>query len=128
MQSEFSDISWLAVGAGAGVSFLVGWLWYSPILFGTKWAAGSGVSLGSADEMPKFAMLAQFIALLLLSAVVGITASYDALILAILAILAAASFTLSAGAFVKKSTYAMATDFGYIITAGIVMILCQGIL
>ena len=127
MESEFANISWLAVIVGAIAAFLVGWLWYSPMLFGKNWAKGSGVEMGTADEMPKFAMVSQFTALLLLSTVVGITASFEALITAILAILAAATFALSGGAFVKKSSYALKTDFGYIIVAGNVMILCQAI-
>ena len=31
---------------------MVGWLCYSPLLFGKKWAEGSGVELNKADKMP----------------------------------------------------------------------------
>lgn len=128
MESEFANVNWIAVILGAVVAFLVGWLWYSPKLFGTGWAAGSGVELGSAQSMPVFAMVSQLVGLFLLSLVVGVTATTSALMTAILAILAAATMTLSAGAFVKKSNYALGVDFGYIIVAGAVMIVCQGIL
>ena len=40
MDELTNDVSWLAVAVGAVVSFLVGWLWYSPKLFGPKWAEG----------------------------------------------------------------------------------------
>ena len=43
-----TGVSWLAVIVGAVVSFLVGWLWYSPKLFGPKWAEGVGVKMGTA--------------------------------------------------------------------------------
>ena len=43
MSELTSGVSWLAVIVGAIVAFLLGWLWYSPQLFGEKWAAGSGV-------------------------------------------------------------------------------------
>ena len=118
----------MVVFAGTIAAFLVGWLWYSPKLFGTGWAAGSGVDLGSAQEMPVFAMVSQLVGLFVLSLVVGITATTSALMTAILAILAAALFVLSAGSFVKKSGYALGVDFGYIVVAGALMILAQGLL
>ncbi|NKB51841.1 MAG: DUF1761 family protein [Rhizobiaceae bacterium] len=127
MESELGNINWIAVIVGTVVAFLVGWLWYSPKLFGTGWAAGSGVELGSAQSMPVFAMVSQLVALFLLALVIGITATFEHLITAIIAILAAACFTMSAGAFVKKSGYALGVDFGYIVVAGVVMIICQGI-
>ena len=37
-------------------------------------------------------------------------------------------FVLSAGSFVKKSGYALGVDFGYIVVAGALMILAQGLL
>ncbi len=124
---NFSNVNWLAVSVGTVLSFLVGWLWYSPKLFGRKWAEGSGVALDSANEMPVFAMLTQLAGLLLLALVIGITATSDALITALLAILAAATLIASAGGFVNKSCYAIVIDFFYIIVVGVVMIVCQGI-
>ena len=128
MESEFANVNWIAVILGTIAAFLVGWLWYSPKLFGKGWAAGSGVELGSAQSMPIFAMVSQLVGLFLLALVVGVTATTSALMTAILAILAAATMTMSAGAFVRKSNYALGVDFGYIVIAGAVMIVCQGIL
>ncbi len=124
----FSSVNWLAIGVGAVVSFLVGWAWYSPMLFGVKWAEGSKVDLNSADQMPAFAMASQLVALLLLATVIGITALSDDLITAVLAILAVATFNASSAAFVQKTNYAITVDFFYIVVVGAVMIACQGIL
>lgn len=124
---DFSAVNWLAVIVGAVASFLLGWLWYSPALFGTKWAEGSRVEMGTASDMPVFAMATQFLALILLSSVVGITATVDALIIAILVILTVAVFTASMGGFVKKSAYAIRVDFFYVVMSGALMIICQGI-
>lgn len=121
------EINFLAVVVGAIAAFLLGWLVYSPLLFGHKWAIGSGVSLNSGKP-PVFAMVAQMLALLLLSLVVGATATADALGVAVLAILAAAFFSMSNGAFINKSTYAVRVDGGYIIAAGAVMIAVQALL
>ena len=118
----------LAVLIGTVVAFLFGWLIYSPKVFGVKWAEGSGVKLGDASSMPVFAMIAQLVALLLLALVIGVTATTSALGTAILAILAAAAFVVSSGAFVKKSNYALAVDGGYVVGSGAIMILAQGLL
>lgn len=120
-------LNWIAIIIGVVVSFLAGWLWYSPKLFGTGWAEGSKVELGSADQMPMMAMLVQVIALFLLALVIGITATTDALFTAIFAILAAAAFVMSSGSFSQKSQYAIMVDGGYIVVAGIIMIIVQGI-
>ena len=124
---DLSAVSWLAVLTGTVVAFLIGWAWYSPALFGKKWAEGSGVSLGNAQSMPVFAMLSQLVALLLMSTVIGLTATIDALLTAILVIITVAVFVTSMAAFVKKSTYAIVVDAGYVTLAGIVMIVAQGI-
>ncbi len=79
-----TGVSWLAVIVGAVVSFLVGWLWYSPKLFGPKWAEGVGVKMGTASEMPVGAMVAQIVGLLLMSWFVGVTAVSNALLTVIL--------------------------------------------
>lgn len=124
---NFAELSWLAIVVGAVVSFLVGWVWYSPILFLKKWAEGSGLPPEPPEKSPAFPMLAQVIALLLLSTVIGITATANALITAILAILTAAAFVVSNGAWCKKSCYALAVDFFYVVVSGVIMIVCQGI-
>ncbi|MEM5502138.1 DUF1761 family protein [Ahrensia kielensis] len=125
---DFSTVNWLAVIVGAAVSFLAGWLWYSPMLFGTKWAEGSRIAMGTADEMPKLAMAMQALALLLISTFIGLTAATGALTAAIVAILGIAAFNISAGAFIKKSNYALLTDGGYAILIGVIMIAVQAIL
>ena len=124
---NFGELNHLAIAVGVVVAFLVGWLWYSPKLFGEKWAQGSKVELGSAQSMPVFAMVAQLVALIFLALVIGITAEVEALITAIVAILACATFVASSGGFSQKSNYAIAVDFFYIVVSGVVMIVCQGI-
>ena len=120
-------VNWLAVGIGTVVSFLLGWLWYSPKLFGKKWAEGSGVNLADANEMPVGALVLQLIATFLLAWLVGITAANNALATCILIIIAIMCFVMTAGMFAKKSTYAIATETSFIIAMGVIMIVVQGI-
>ena len=123
-----TGVSWLAVVVGAVVSFLAGWLWYSPKLFGPKWAEGVGVQMGTASEMPVAAMVSQIVGLLLMSWFVGVTAVSDALLTVILGTLAFVVLAYSGGLFRKNSTYARNTDAGYWVVSLVIMIICQGVL
>lgn len=123
-----SGVSWLAVLAGAVLSFLLGWLWYGPKLFGTKWAEGSGTKMGSSGEMPMGAMGSQVLGLLLMSWFVGVTANNNALYTVILATVAFTVLAYSGGSFTGKSSYARATDAGYWIACLVVMIICEGVI
>ncbi|WP_422376900.1 DUF1761 domain-containing protein [Roseibium sp.] len=125
---EFDSVNWIAVIVGAIAAFLFGWLVYSPLLFFKTWAEGSGVELTPDSKPPMGAMLAQIVGLLFLATVIGVTATHDALLTALLAILAAASLTASNGGFSGKSTAAIAIDAGYIIGAGILMIVAQALI
>ncbi len=128
MEELSTEMNWLGVVAGTIIGFLIGWLWYSPILFGRKWAEGSGVELGTASSMPVAAMATQLISTFLLAILVGITAAQNALTTAILILVTLAGFVMSMGLFVKKSSYAVAVDGSFIVVMGIVMIIIQAIL
>ncbi len=123
-----NGVSWLAVIAGAIVSFLLGWLWYSPKLFGAKWAEGSGVKMGSSGNMPVEAMASQAIGLLLMSWFVGVTANSNALYTVILATVAFTVLQFSGNSFSGKSPYAKLVDAGYWIVALVIMIICEGLI
>ena len=122
-----AGVNWIGVVVGAVLSFLVGWLWYSPKLFGAKWAEGVGVEMDTADKMPAAAMGAQMLGLLLMSWFVGVTAVSNALLTVILATVAFAVLAWSNGAFARKPVYARNVESGYWIVSLVVMIVCQGI-
>ena len=121
-----ANVSWLAVIAGAVVSFLVGWAWYGP-LFGKGWAEGVGVELGNASDMPMGAMGLQALGLLLMSWFVGVTAASNLLLTVILATVAFTVLGMSGAMFRKQSTYARNVDAGYWIVALVVMIIANAI-
>lgn len=121
-------VSWLAVLAGAVLSFLLGWLWYGPKLFGTKWAEGSHVKMDSAGAMPMGAMASQALGLLLMSWFVGVTANNNALYTVILATVAFTVLQFSGNSFSGKSHYARLVDAGYWIACLVVMIICEGVI
>ena len=128
MSELTNGVNWLAVIAGAVAAFVMGWLWYSPKVFGTKWAEGLGVELGSASEMPVGAMVTNIIGLLLMSWFVGVTAASNALLTVILATLAFTVLAYSGGLFTRKSAYARAVEAGYWMVSLAIMILSQGLI
>ena len=123
-----AGVNWLAVILGAVVAFVLGWLWYSPKVFGKKWAEGVGVDLGSASAMPVAAMVAQAIGTFLLAWVVGVTAVGSALFTFILIVLTIAVLVFAGGLYAKKSMYAVWVESGYIVAMGVVMFAAQAIL
>jgi hypothetical protein len=127
MEELTGNVNWLAVIVGFVVSFLLGWLWYSPKLFGTKWAAGLGVDLGSASDMPVGAMATQAIGTFLLSWIVGITAGNNALATAILIVVTIVVLMAAGGMYTKKSQTAILIESGFVVSMAVVMIVVQGI-
>lgn len=127
MQELITGVSWIGVLVGAIAAFLLGWLWYSPWLFGEKWAAGVGVDLGKAGDMPVGAMATQALGLVLMSWFVGVTAASNLLLTVILATVSFAVLAYSGGMFTRKSAYARNVDAGFWIAALVVMILAQAI-
>lgn len=127
MEEITANVSWLAVVTGAIAAFLIGWLWYSPRLFGTKWAEGVGAKLSDSDEMPMGAMQAQAIGLLLMSWFVSVTAANDALLTVILATFAFTMLAYGGGMFAKHSSYARSVNAGYWIVSMVVMVIANGI-
>lgn len=127
MEELLSGVSWAGILVGAIAAFVLGWLWYSPMLFGKKWAEGHGIDLGSASEMPMAAMATQLVGLFLMSWFVGVTAVNDALLTVVLATLAFTVLGYSGGMFGKQNTYVRNVNAGYWIVSLIVMFISQAI-
>lgn len=127
MQEIFAGVSWIGVIIGAIVALLVAWVWYSPKVFGAKWAEGSGVDLGEARNMPASPLIVQFIGLFLMSWFVGVTAVNNALLTVILATAAFCVMYYANGMFGRRSAYARGVDVGYWIASLAIMIIAQGI-
>ncbi|MGH1540658.1 MAG: DUF1761 domain-containing protein [Arenicella sp.] len=121
-----NNVSWIGVIVGAVVAFLLGWAWYSPKLFGTKWAEGVGVKLDGAGPSA-LAMIVQILGTFLLAWVIGVTAATESLLTAILFILTVVSLFVASGLFCQKSRYAIATETGFIVAMSVIMIICQGV-
>ena len=122
-----AGVNWLAVIVGAVVAFALGWLWYSPKLFGEKWAQGVGVTFDDSSGPSPVAMIAQALGTFMLAWVVGITAVANALLTIILIVLTIVVLMIAGGKFSQKSNYAIATETSYVVVMAVIMIVCQGI-
>lgn len=116
------NVNWLAVGIGTVLSFMLGWLWYSPKVLGKKWAEGSGIELTDSSAMPVTPLIFQLLATFLLAWLIAITATHEALLTAILILLTVACFVATNSMFVKKSTTAITIEVGFVLAMGVVMI------
>lgn len=72
-------INWLAVGAAAISSFIIGGVWYGP-LFGQSWLRASGISAERAAQAPMgrvfgVSLLLQLVAAAVLALFIGAEAS-----------------------------------------------------
>lgn len=127
MNELTEGVSWIAVIVSFVVSFMLGYLWYSPKMFGNKWAEGVGVSLDDSSEMPALAMVTQALGTLGLAWLFGITASSNALLTIILVLVTLILLIVSNGKYAQKSNTAVAIEAAYIFVMGIIMIVCQGV-
>jgi len=119
MDAITMDVSWIAVIVGAILAFLLGWLWYSPMLFGKQWAAALGVELGSASAMPMGAMVTQAVGLLGLAWVGNLLAGNPWLWA--LVIVAVAVLNFSGALFGKRGMAANWVDAGYLVASGVLI-------
>lgn len=127
MNELTAGVSWLAVVAGFILSFLLGWLWYSPMLFGRKWAEGVGVQMGGAGSMPIAAMATQALGTFGLAWLFGITAGNSALLTIILVLVTIMLLIVSNGKYAKKSNAAVGIEAAYVAAMGVVMFICQAV-
>lgn len=128
MEEILVGVNWLAVIVGAVASFILGWLWYSPMLFGKKWSDGHGIDLEAAGNMPMAAMSSQALGLLLMSWFVGVTAVDSKLLTFVLAVVAIGILNASGTLFAKKPGSIALIDFTYLLAAAVVMFVAQAVL
>lgn len=129
--NELTDaVNWQAVIVSFVLSFMLGWLWFSPKLFGKKWADGvPGVSMeDDCGKPPALAMITQALGVFGLAWVIGVTASYNALATAILISVTLVLLIISNGKFANKSNAAVIIEAAYIIDMVIIMVVCQALL
>jgi hypothetical protein len=123
-----ANVNWLAVIIGAIIAYALGMLWFSPKMFGAKWALGSGLDPKGPAKPPTAAIVVQAIGTFLLAWLVGVTAANNALATIILAGLALIALMAGGGLFIAKSSHAITAETAYVAAMLVIMIAVQGIL
>jgi len=128
MNELTEGVSWIAVIVSFIVSFMLGWLWYSPKMFGSSWASGVGVTISEDMKMPMMAMLTQALGTFAMAWLVGVIAAKNSLSTIILTLVMLILLIVSNGKYAQKSNAAVTIEGAYIAVMGIIMIACQALL
>ena len=128
MEELTTNMNWLAVGVSTFVAFMVCWVWYSPKVFGEKWAAGVGITFDADMKPPLAPMLAQLIFTFFLAWIVGITAAHEALLTMVLITLMIVFLIISNGLWGNKGRTAIAIEASAVVVMVVLMIACQALL
>ena len=123
---EITAVNWPAVLVGFVVAFGLGFRWYGK-LFNKAWASGHGLD-GPPATMPWAAMGLQAAGVFLLSWLFAITAEREMLLTAIMIVLLVACLIASSVLYAMKPGRVAAIEAGYVIAAGIVLVIVNGIL
>jgi len=126
MSELTSDINWVAVAAGAVLSYLAGWLWYSSKLFGERWADAADVAYSRTP--PVAAMAMHFGGMVLLSWFVGVMAREGLLATTILLTLAGAVLGYATDGYLKIKTDGKLINAGYWIVMIAIMVTVQALI
>ncbi|AXI48515.1 twitching motility protein PilT [Sulfitobacter sp. SK012] len=124
---DIALMNWTAIVVGTIAAFGLGMIWFSPMMFGKSWAAGSH-NIQPPASPPIMAMVIQFVGTALLALVVGITETNQAIMTAVGAILAVTFVVAGMDLFSQKSGKATVIDAGYVVASGALMILAQGLI
>lgn len=120
---EPNSLNWTAVIIGTVMAYGLGMIWFSPLLFGRGWSAGSH-NLKPPKTMPVAAMAAVFAGTFLLALTIGLAGTGTGLV----AIATAAVLVAGMSLYGQKSTYAVLVDGGYVAAMGALMLAAQAVL
>tara|TARA_B100000945_G_C19983522_1_gene413238 strand:- start:164 stop:529 length:366 start_codon:yes stop_codon:yes gene_type:complete len=118
-------VNWLAVGASTIISYLFASFWYSPSVFGKRWADRVGLKLGTDESFSINALVSQFFATLLLAWIVSLIVGNGSLAFIVLISLTIFFFLLSANLIAKHSTYASLVEATFVLVISLIMTVCN---
>ncbi len=125
MEAITTGVSWWAVGVSTVLSFMLGGLWYSPMLFGKKWAEGVGVEMGTGSTQPVPALVLQLLGTFLLAWIMGLADAIDAYPAAILIVLTITILLVAANLFSEHTLYASLVQGLFVVAMAIIMFICN---
>lgn len=125
-----TEVSWLAVIVATVLSFMLGGLWYSPRVFGARWAEGCGVDLESEDagKHAAKALSVQFVSTLLLAWVLGAMVGAGEWLMIAVTVSVVAVILISAGLFHRNSHFAAVIEGVFVVVMSAVMVVVHLVL
>lgn len=120
MEQFLSTIEWVPVIVSFVVAYVLGWAWYSPMMFYKKWAEGKGA--GVMQHPMWMPMSAQAGATLFLAILINIFMVYENIFMSAFVTLTIAGFIKANGLFAGKTKYAVTVETMYVIVMGLLMI------
>jgi hypothetical protein len=120
METFLQTIEWTPVLVSFVLAYVLGWVWYSPILFVKKWAAGKGA--GVVEHPMWMPMAAQAGATFLFAIIVNLATADGDIVHAVLVALTIAGFIKANGLFGGKTYYAITVETVYVLAMAAVMI------
>ena len=128
MEALITGVNWLAVGISTVLSFMLGGLWYSKMLFGKKWAEGKGIDTESGAGQPVPALVTQFVGTFLLAWIIALAMANNALSSAILIVITIAILLMAGSMFGGSNRAATIIEGGMLVTMAVIMISTNAIL
>lgn len=125
-----TEVSLLAVIVATVLSFMLGGLWYSPRVFGARWAKGVGIDLESEDagKHAVKALSVQFVSTLLLAWVLGAMVDASEWLMIAATVGVASVILVSAGLFHRNSHFAAVIEGLFVVVMSTVMVVVHLVL
>ena len=115
------NIEWMTVAVSFVLSFALGWLWYSPMMFLKGWVAGIGET---AWKPPMWMPMSAQAGSIFLFAIIANAAAQDGhLIHAVLVGITIAGFVKAGALFSGKTIYAVSVEAGYVLAVTFIMVM-----
>ena len=124
MDSLLTNVPWLSVVISTVVTFIVGWLWYSPMLFAKPWMKLIGITEPKKDNMAP-AMISQLVATFLLAWLVAVLLAVASFQVVVVLALAVAVLIKANGYWSDKGKSAIVVESGYALVMVLVIALVQ---
>lgn len=126
MTESVLQVNWLAVLAGTAAAFAAAWAWFGPLMFQKAWAYGSH-GIKPPATPPWFGLAVQLAGTFLMAWVIGIAERRQALMTAVIIILAIALLQTGGSLLSQKKTPAALIDGGYVLLMGAGMIAAHAV-
>ena len=125
MEPLIANVNWLAVGVSTIIGYLFASFWYSPSIFGEKWADGVGLKIGADEGFSIYALVSQFFASLLLAWIVSLIVGNGSLAFIVLISITIFFFLLAANLIAEHSAYASLVEATFVLVISLIMTLCN---